>query len=210
MLSRANVGAAPRRGSSLIVRQESSATQKMNTTIFRSLIMLCLVCSGLASERSYQNLGNPTAYVFSASREKVLGILRAVRGPNSWGPLAGSYYEEEGVYGFGLFDIYTERYWNGRIERREDIDPPEAGRIGTIQVHFRAQLISKGPDQTLVSVTVDSFEQQVDRHYRIFPHFQKVPKFVKVKSDTYYEYFFLRKLGDLLGEKGMAPINGKP
>jgi hypothetical protein len=180
---------------------------KMTTKIFMVLTLLSIQGPGFAAENQrYKNLGNPTEYVFSKPLGEVLSVLRKVHGPESWGPLAGSYYEDQGVYGFGLFDFYTKRYWGGREEKREEVDPPESGRVGTIQNHFIAHLVPKGDNQTLVRVAVESFEQQVGRRYKIFPHFQKVPVFVDVKSDTYFEYLFLRKLGELLGEKDMPPI----
>ena len=163
----------------------------------------------IAGERRQQDYGNPTEYIFAVPLVEVEGVLRKVRGPNSWGPLAGSYYEESGTYGFGTSDYYTKRYWMGRQEKPEDVSPPEAGRIGTIQCHFTVRLMPKSEKQTLVIVTVDSFEQQVGRRYRIIPHFRKEPIFAKVRTDTYYEYLFLTKLGELLGEKNMPPIKGE-
>jgi hypothetical protein len=161
-----------------------------------------------ANDRVYKNYSNPTEYVFSVPVEKVVTLLRGIHGPRSWGPLAGSYFEEKGIYGFGVFDYYTTRYWVGRQERHEEIDPPEAGRVGTIQCDFTARITAKGESHTVVTVIPESFEQQVGRRFKIFPHFQKVPIFEKVKSDTYFEYLFLTKLGALLGEKDMPPIRG--
>jgi hypothetical protein len=181
----------------------------MNPKIVIVLLFLSMSYSSLAANpQRYQNLGNPTQFVFSAPYAEVLAVLRKERGPRSWGPLAGSYYEDERAYGFGVFDYYTKRYWAGRQEKRAEVDPPEAGRIGTIQNHFLAHVIAKGDTHTLVSVTVESFEQQVGRRYKIFPHFKKVGVFVDVKSDTYFEYLFLFKLGQLLGEEDMPPLKG--
>lgn len=181
----------------------------MQNKSFIALFLLLFQCSALGADvRRYINLNNPTEYLFSFSNEKILQIMREVHGPKSWGPLAGSYYEERGVYEFGVFNFYTQRYWSGRLERSEDINPPEAGRIGTIQNNFIAHIIPKGENRTLISITVESFEQQVSRRYRVFPHFQKVPVFVDVKSDTYFEYLFLLKLGEMLGEKNMPLIKG--
>jgi hypothetical protein len=157
-----------------------------------------------------ESLSNPTEYVFSSSSDKVRAVLRPVGGPESWGPMAGSYAEEKGSYHFGFFDLYTQRYWKGRIEKKEDVDPSEAGRIGTIQGDFTAQITAIDADHTRVSIHVDNFEQQVGRRYRITPHFHKGPVFEVVKSDTYFEYLFLSKLGGLLGEKNMPPLKGLP
>lgn len=165
---------------------------------------------GASSSQHYENLRNPTEYIFSASSAKILEILRKVHGSESWGPLAGAFFEEENVYKMNVFNFYTTRYWTGRQETDEEAHPSEAGRIGTIQADFEVHLVFKSASQTLVSVTVKNFEQQVGRRYRIFPHFHKGPVFEDVKSDTYFEYLFLLRLGELLGEKNMPPIKGKP
>lgn len=162
------------------------------------------------SDRFYQDLGNPTEYTFSASVAEIVEVLRDIQGAGSWGPMAGAYYEDEGTYGFGVYDFYTIRYWTGHRETDEEVDPPEAGRIGTIDCHFTAHFIPQGEMETLVRISVDSFEQQTGRRYRIFPHFQKVPVMKEVKSDTYFEYLFLSKLGELLGEENMPVIRGSP
>jgi hypothetical protein len=163
----------------------------------------------VADDRRYQNYGNPTEYTFSAPIADVLAILQKAGGRNGWWPLGGAYYDDEGKFGFGVYDYYTDRYWSGRREKSEEVNPPEAGRIGTIQCHFSVHATPKGELKTLVSVTADMFEQQVGRRYRMFPHFQKGPVFIKVNSDTYFEYLFLTKLGGLLGEKDMPAIKGE-
>lgn len=174
------------------------------------LLTLCVQCFSNAAEyRRFQALGNPTEYLFSKPRSEVLAILRSVKGPGNWGPLAGAYIPDEDLFSFGVSDFYSKRYWVGPQEQREDVDPPEAGRIGTIQNRFEARLISRD-DRTLVVVKVVYFEQQTGRRYKIFPHFHKGPVFADVKSDTYFEYLFLFKLGELLGEKGMPPLKGSP
>jgi hypothetical protein len=51
------------------------------------------------------------------------------------------------------------------------------------------------------------FTQEVGRHYTLFPDFHKTGTRVDVKSDTYFEYSFLRRIGKLVGEKDMPPLN---
>lgn len=159
------------------------------------------------SGQRYRNLGNPTSYEYTASEERIVELLMKIQGPESWGPLAGSYDKDKKVYGFGVSDYYTKRYWVGRTESESEIDPPEAGRIGTIQNHFLAHVEAIGK-KTLVRIEVEYFEQQVGRKFRIFPHVQKVPVFVEVNSDTYFEYLFLFQLGQRLGETNMPVIKG--
>jgi hypothetical protein len=180
---------------------------KLKTSFMLALFTLWTAVLA-ANDRVYRNYSNPTEYVFSVPIEEVVTLLRGIHGPRSWGPLAGSYFEDKGTYGFGVFDYYTTRYWVGRQERHDEIEPPEAGRIGTIQCDFTARITARDESHTLIRVTPDTFEQQVGRRFRIFPHFQKAPVLEKVKSDTYFEYLFLTKLGALLGEKDMPPIRG--
>jgi hypothetical protein len=165
----------------------------------------------VAGDRTYQNLGNPTQYTFHAPKVRVLELFknskRRLAPPPE--PLHGAYIEREDyVFSFGTFDQYTSRYWTGKREKDEDISPPEAGRIGTIEADFNVKVASISPNETLVTVVVESFQQQVGRRYQLFPHMQKVGRMVSVKSDTYYEYLFLLRLGELLGETGMPPIKG--
>jgi hypothetical protein len=165
---------------------------------------LCSCSNG----RRYENLHNPTAYTFTAPSSKIIAILKERHGPESWGPIGAGFYE--GVYGLGIDDYYTRHYWTGRQEERGEVDPPEAGRIGTITATFAVQIVAKSENRTLVSVTVETFRQQVGRRYTMFPHFHKRPVYADVKSDTYFEYLFLHQLGELLGEKNMPVIHGSP
>jgi hypothetical protein len=189
---------------------------------FLIVVILISDCPAIAgSHQRYENLGNPTEYNFNSSKAKIIRALRDSRrvlAPPPE-PLHGSFVEEGEIgkklggkdvfYGFCINSLYTTRYWTGRQERNDEVSPPEAGRIGTIQANFYVHLISKDATHTLGSVTVDSFEQQVGRAYRIYPHFHKGPVYQNVKSDTYFEYLFLRRLGELLGEKNMPPLKGK-
>jgi len=181
---------------------------KYSSLLITVLLVTCH--AGAASHQRYANLTNPTQYLFSVPKAKIVEMLREIHGPKSWGPLSGAYFEDKAIYGMDVYDFYTKRYWTGREEKREDVDPPEAGRIGTIQADFEVHLLSKDDNQTLVSVSVKSFTQQVGRRYKIFPHFTKAPVDIDVKSDTYFEYLFLIKLGELLGEKDMPPIKDDP
>ena len=162
----------------------------------------------LANDQRYENLHNPVEYVFNNSEAKITEALHHMHGPDESGRFYGAYVD--GVYGFGFHNFYTTRYWSGRQEKDEEVVPSEAGRIGTIQADFEVRVVSKTANQTLVSVIGTQFEQQVGRRYRLFPHFHKGPVYENVKSDTYFEYLFLLKLGELLGEKNMLPIKGKP
>ena len=160
----------------------------------------------------YENLHNSTEFLFSSSESDVIRVLkdpdRKLAPPPE--PLHGSYRPTaDYVYGFGFMNWYTRRYWTGRREKDEDVDPPEAGRIGTIDGDFEVQVIPVKGDHTLVRVVVKTFQQQIGRRYAIFPHFHKTHVSVDVKSDTYFEYLFLLRLGELLGEKGMPPIKGR-
>lgn len=164
------------------------------------------------NHQHYENLHNPTNYLFNVSKEKVIEIFRDSRrrlAPPPE-PLHGSFCEDTGFFEFDLMNFYTTRYWTGRQETDEEVDPPEAGRIGTIQADFEVHVVSTSENQTLVSVAAKNFKQQVGRRYKIFPHFHKGPVFKDVKSDTYFEYVFLLRLGELLGEKDMPPLKGKP
>jgi hypothetical protein len=170
-----------------------------------------LVAASNAGSRRFTDLANPTEYTFHTESAKVIDILKVCgkRAAPLPEPLSGGFRERDGfLYKFGLFDQYTNRYWAGKRERDEDISPPEAGRIGTIEADFKVKVSSKGLNETLVTVVVASFQQQVGRRYQLFPHMQKVGRMVSVKSDTYYEYLFLLRLGELLGETGMPPIKG--
>jgi hypothetical protein len=176
------------------------------------------VCLGLCfatpcwatPHRRFEPLGNPTEYLYSRSVEDVVTQLREIQGPNSWGPLSGVFVEKDQVYRLGVFDHYSSRYWTGPKERSEDVDPPEAGRIGTVQARFVAQVVPSGKQHAMVTVRVETFEQQVGRRFKVFPHFRKVPVFRPITSDSYFEYLFLSKLGELLGEKDMPMIIGSP
>jgi hypothetical protein len=166
-----------------------------------------LCCQRLAAApQRFENLENPTEYVFAVPLDRIVKLLETRHGPNSWGPLGAGF--NRGTYQMGVYDYYTKRYWTGKQERKEDVNPPEAGQIGTISATFEVQLAAKDDQHTAVSVSVKTFEQQVGRRYRMFPHFQKGPVLTKVKSDTYFEYLFLTMLGELLGEKNMPPLKG--
>jgi hypothetical protein len=176
-----------------------------------ALLLLTYQPTASAGNRQYRNLGNPVEYCFHFSQSKVIEVLkdpqRQLTPPPE--PLHGSFRERNGyVFSFGTFDQYTKRYWNGKREREDEISPPEAGRIGTIEADFTVRVASRALNETVVSVDVKSFQQQVGRRYQLFPHMQKVGRMVSVKSDTYYEYLFLLRLGELLGETGMPPIKG--
>jgi hypothetical protein len=164
------------------------------------VFVLWTSCGLAASGQVYRNLGLPTSYVFSKPKEEVIAVLKSIQGPSTWGPMAGAFFNDRDVYGFGVFDFYTDRYWRGRREKANEVSPPEAGRIGTIQANFVAHIESRGRDKTYVRVEVEEFEQQIARRYRLLSHFAKVPVFAKVRSDSYFEYLFLFTLGKRLGE----------
>jgi hypothetical protein len=172
-----------------------------------SFIWALGLCS-CSDGRRYENLHNPTAYTFTAPRSKIIAILQERHGPESWGPMGAGF--DGAWYGLGIYSYYTRRYWTGRQEERREVDPPEAGCIGTITATFGVQITAKSEDRTLVAVTVETFKQQVGRRYTMFPHFHKRPVYAEVKSDTYFEYLFLHQLGELLGEKNMPAIHGSP
>jgi hypothetical protein len=175
------------------------------------ILFLIGVTGCSANSQRYENLHNPTEYLFSASKERVMEILRdrdrRLTPPPE--PLHGAFDTSgDAYYHFSFDEVYTNRYWTARRETKHEVEPPEAGRIGIIDGDFNVRMIPKGEDQTLVTVTVVHFRQQVGRHYAIFPHFHKTGTRADVKSDTYYEYLFLLKLGELLGEKNMPPLKG--
>lgn len=153
----------------------------------------------------YQNLENPTRYIYRADAKRVEEVLGSLRHATV-GRLYVFRTEPEG-YRLSAGPYYSPRYWRGRQEQEGEVSPSSAGKIGEIDAWFFIRLTPQG-EQTLVSIEVDKFEQQIGRTYAIFPHFRKVPRLVKVKSDTYFEYYFLRKLGEMLGEKDMPPLKG--
>lgn len=157
----------------------------------------------------YENLQNPTEFLFHASQAQILAILQNEKAPLAPPPepLRGAFMPE-GTYMFSVYDHYTRRYWSGRQEERGEVDPPEAGRNGTVMANFEVHLAKHGDSLTMVSVKVRNFRQQIGRRYHFFPHLHKGPVIVPVSSDTYFEYAFLRRLGDLLGEKEMPSLKG--
>ncbi|MEO6004464.1 MAG: hypothetical protein ABIZ04_20585 [Opitutus sp.] len=189
----------------------------MKTTLTRLIFVSLFVAQSASTaafgnvHQRYNNLHNPTEYVYDTPLARVMDVLRdpkRVLAPPPE-PLHGVMVKRGTVvYSFGLSNHYTKRYWAGKEERSEEVDPPEAGRIGTIDADFDVRVSSKDDSTTVVSVSVEDFSQQVGRRYKIFPHFHKSHVSVNVKSDTYYEYLFLLRLGELLGEKNMPAING--
>lgn len=180
----------------------------------KASLRICLLCVILvpkillANQQRFENLHNPTEYIFAASKAKVLETLRDAKRQLTPppAPLEGSFRagaSSEAVYHFGFMGVYTRRYWTGRREKKEEVVPPEMGRIGTITGDFDVYVISKDKEHTLVKVTVVRFRQQVGRLF-----FLDKPMRDDVKSDTYYEYLFLLRLGELLGEKNMPQIKG--
>lgn len=185
----------------------------MKTIICLTSILVLLCSSGCMNiHQRYENLKNPTEYLFNSTEATVMETLRdskrLIAPPPE--PLHGAFWSKgDVVYSFGVYDHYTKRYWTGKVEKEDEVDPPEAGRIGTIQARFEVRVMAKAANQTLVSIASKNFEQIVARRYSVFPHFHKGPVFVDVKSDTYFEYLFLLKLGELLGETNMPPIKGR-
>lgn len=182
----------------------------------KSLLLICAVFVALSVGVSgyglaflhtrYENLGNPTVYVFSVPVGRIKEALKVYEKMDT-APLRASFYSEN-EFGFSIpVEYYTKRYWTGPREKDGDVDPPEAGKIGTLQAGFNVRIFPEG-DKCRLKVEVRRFELQVGRHYVIYPHFHKTGKDMKVKSDTYFEYLFLAKVGELVGEKGMPPLKG--
>ena len=101
--------------------------------------------------------------------------------------------------------VYAVNYWTGKQETEKEAYPPEAGKIGEIEATFIVKISPQGT-QTLVTIELERFVQQVGRHYTLANHFHKTATLENVKSDTYFEYVFLKKLGELLGEPNMPEI----
>jgi hypothetical protein len=179
----------------------------MKRLIIFAALMITVRCYGVPlKHQRYENLGNPAEYLFNATPEQIRSALER-RPKHYFSPLDGGFLNNE-EYSLGVYEYYTRRYWTGYQETDEDVDPPEAGKIGQITATFVVHFVPKSENQTLVSVAVSEFTQQVGRRYVLRPHFHKTHKSVTVKSDTYFEYLFLLKLGELLGEKNMPPIKG--
>src|SRR5690242_759745 len=108
---------------------------------------ICLICCTMATDGFAKEYNNPTTYTFSATKDSVIAVLRKIHGPRTWGPMAGAYLDDEGVYALNVGDYYTKRYWSGRQESATEVDPPEAGRIGTISAEFEVRLMPLGTDK---------------------------------------------------------------
>jgi len=182
----------------------------MKKIIFIILISTSLL--GANPHQKYKNLGNPTEYIFDFPVQRIEAALDEIT-PSRIGDIVIYKLSQNSIMrGFTIDTGYYPRYWDGPIERDEDVKPSEAGKIGEIDGTFDFKIESIG-DKTRIKVEVAQLQQQVGRTYRIFPHFRKTGVYVRIKSDTYFEYLFLSKFGSLLGQKGMPPLNdgtGKP
>ena len=160
--------------------------------------------------QTYKNLNNPTNYVFDADQIKVNAVVEKLTSGDD--KLDGIfliphvmrlYKASDCQIRIVVYPCYSSSYWVGPEET--DVEWPEAGRIGQIEADFVVNVMPKG-QQTLVAVEVKDFVQETGRTYGIFPHFHKTGIRKNVKSDTYFEYVFLRKLGEQLGETNMPAL----
>ena len=158
----------------------------------------------------YENLANPTEYLFSFPADRVKEALRLwKKGPGRTGILGGGFVSGDKFAISTPQGYYTERYWTGPREN-VGINPsePETGWIGTIEAVFDVLIIPEG-EKCRVKVVPYNFQQHVGRTYTLVPHFHKTGKYKRVKSDTYFEYLFLTELGVILGEKNMPALKGR-
>jgi hypothetical protein len=168
----------------------------------------CQILGG--SHQVYINLGNPTQYLFNADQVKVnTAIAKLTTGS---GAINGTFLIPHVMRLYKTFDnqirivvypCYSSSYWSGPQET--DVEWPEAGRIGQIEADFIVTIVPQG-QQTLVTVEVKEFVQQIGRKYALFPDFHKTGIRENVKSDTYFEYTYLRRLGEELGETNMPVL----
>jgi hypothetical protein len=178
----------------------------------RSALLLigwtALLGSGFAqSSVRYENLGNPTDYVFHASVDKIKSATTLLTSSHIIPNLNfGTNMDGDLVFG-PIPSYYTKRYWTGPRQNGGIESEPEDGWIGVLSAGFEVKMIPAG-EKCRVQVVPSYFRLQVGHSHTIFPHFMKIPKFKTVKSDTFFEYLFLQKLGELVGEKDMPPLKG--
>lgn len=179
---------------------------KIKSLIMLYCLMLLTGCGTMAAFHcKYRNLNNPTSYSFHSEEGRVLKVIKGMDGYRLTSE-ANVYALQEWGIGIMILPHYSSDYWNGVHE--EDVEYPEAGKIGQIQGKYEIK-VTKNGDQTLVTVDAAKLFQQTGRKNVIFPDFKTVGVFKKVPSDTYYEYLFLHKLGELLGETGMPEIKSE-
>lgn len=170
------------------------------------LLLLFAGCGTLTSAHlTYKNLENRTSYVYNTERMVVLEAINKLDGEFLTESIY-LYVLADGKIGIVMRPHYSNNYWNG--VREEDVEYPEAGKIGQIQGEFEIKITESG-GRTAVEVSVVKLVQEIGRENVIFPDFKTVGVYKKVPSDTYCEYLFLHKLGELLGEKNMPEVKSR-
>lgn len=163
------------------------------------ILLATVLLTSCSSHQKYTNLGNPTSYTFHRDYKAVTSKIDYLKGINiddylSIGNRDGKYY----IY---IAEHSSTYYWDGPDEIG---DPPESGTLGQITGFFDIVIQDKGTE-TNVEVKKRELKQIVGRHYS-FPEMNKVPTWKNIKSNSFFEYLFLHRLGQELGEDGMPPL----
>lgn len=168
--------------------------------VFLSLIVGC----GTFNSKCFvhKNLNNPTSYVYSKHIQEVRKAVDDMlfRQLDDSGKVTS--WADGSLHVF-VQDLYSKDYWT--CEPDAGTDFPASGKIGQVTGHFGITIEPLG-EKTRVRVDVEELRQQIGRRTVIFPDYKTIPVEKSVPSDTYYEYLFLHKLGEKLGETDMPGL----
>lgn len=171
----------------------------MNKKILQAILLLLFVfIAGCTTKTGYglkASLNNPTEYTFDASMEDIEKALAQLASERDRFEHAGvvKNYRREG-YGLVIRKHRSEYYW-----------APNDG-TGDLQGSSDIETVASG-DRVIVKIVPGGLEQHTGEGYAISPHPAKVMKWKEVETSTFWEYRLLLEIGNLVGQKGMPPIN---